>query len=127
MTFTFKLSRRAALSRCWCMLLLITLITACANDLQDSSDLGAPTGVLAEGDVVVSPKNVIVEIGQMVQLTARQPIRRSSRLEQRAETTVTQMPVTMNKVPTMTPNESRSPRKAEAPIGTSTKASAANG
>jgi parallel beta-helix repeat protein len=88
MTYTFKLSRRVALSRSWGMLLLLTLITACANDLQESSDPSAPIGELAEGDVVVTPNNVIIEIGQLVQLTARQSIRRGGRFDQRDETTV---------------------------------------
>jgi parallel beta-helix repeat protein len=88
MTYTFKLSRRVALSRSWGMLLLLTLITACANDLQDSSDPSAPIGESAEGDVVVSPNKVIIEIGQPVQLTARQSTRRGGRFDQRDATTV---------------------------------------
>jgi hypothetical protein len=70
MTYTFKLSRRAAQSRSLGMLLLLAL-TACTNDLQENSEPGQSAGLDDLSPVVVTPKRVVAEVGQKIQLTAR--------------------------------------------------------
>ena len=69
MTYTFKLSRRMAMSRSFGMLVMLSLALACTNDLQENSD--PSTTDLPSAGIVVSPKYVVDEPGQTIQLNAR--------------------------------------------------------
>jgi parallel beta-helix repeat protein len=76
MTYTFKLSRRLAVSQSAGMFLLAILAVACSSDLQENSDPNLPAGSDAPADITVTPERVIAEVGQPIQLTARRaPLR----------------------------------------------------
>jgi parallel beta-helix repeat protein len=72
MTYTFKLSRRLAVSRYFGMLALLLVLGACADhDLLDTSDADTPARV-PDSRFEVSPRFVFAEVNQRIRLEARE-------------------------------------------------------
>ena len=68
MTYTHKLARRLALLRCSAAWLLIAMMGACTNDLQENSDPATEPEAIESLDVI--PDSLIAEVGQPVQFVA---------------------------------------------------------
>jgi parallel beta-helix repeat protein len=68
MTYTHKLARRLALLRCLAVWLILAMVAACSNDLQDASDPTSEPDPIEALDVI--PDSLIAEIGQPVQFVA---------------------------------------------------------
>ena len=94
MTYTFKLSRRMAVSRASGMSFLLLLALACSSDLQENSDPALADEASTLGRVEITPAHVVAEVGQTVRLTARREVRTSVDYPARRAGTRTWAPAT---------------------------------